>query len=168
MTKALDDRVSCFVLIEVLKALNESSYDCYFVFTSQEETGTRGAYTAAYTIEPDYGVAIDITPSGDLPGTKNSTASLGKGVGIKRMDPSLLIHPELKKLFTETAQANNIPYQYEVMKRGGTDAGAFQSVHMGVKSAALSVCTRNAHTANEIVHKKDIEATIDLVTASLK
>ena len=167
MSRALDDRAGCFVLIEVIKALKESKYDLYFVFTSQEESGTRGASTASYTIEPEYGLAVDITPSGDLPGTKNSTASLGKGAGIKLMDPSLIINPEMKSMLVKEAKDNNIPYQLEVMKRGGTDAGAFQSVQTGVKSAAVSIVTRHAHTANEIVSKKDIQAVIDLLIAVL-
>ncbi|SHI54963.1 endoglucanase [Dethiosulfatibacter aminovorans DSM 17477] len=167
MSRALDDRAGCFVLIEVIKALKESKYDLYFVFTSQEESGTRGAYTASYSIEPEYGIAVDITPSGDLPGTKNSTASLGNGAGIKLMDPSLIINPEMKSMLVKGAEDNNIPYQFEVMKRGGTDAGAFQSVQTGVKSAAVSIVTRNAHTANEIVSKNDIQAVIDMLISIL-
>lgn len=168
MARALDDRIGCFILLEVIRQMKDTPYDLYFVFTSQEETGTRGAVTAAYTIEPEYGIAVDITPAGDLLGTKNSTAKMDGGVGIKLMDPSLIIHPELKKMLTDKANQHGIPFQYEMMKRGGTDAGAFQSVHTGVKSAAISVPTRHAHTANEMVSKQDVQAAIDLILAVIQ
>lgn len=163
ISRALDDRIGCYILMEVIEKIKSTQYDLYFVFSSQEETGTRGAYTAAYTIEPEYGISVDITPAGDIPSLQNSTSKMGAGVGIKLMDPGLIIHPELKTLLEDTAKSNHIPYQFEVMKRGGTDAGAFQSIKNGVKSAALSIPTRHAHTSNEMCSKKDVNAAIDLL-----
>lgn len=165
ISKGLDDRVCCFALIEVLKRLEVLKYDTYFVFTSQEEVGTKGAYTAAYKIKPKYGISLDITPAGDVLGTRNSTAKLGKGVGIKLMDPGLIINPEMKKALVDCAEDNNISYQFEVMKRGGTDASAFQTIGEGIKSAALSIPTRHAHTSNEMVAKGDIRSMVDLIVA---
>lgn len=167
MSKALDDRIGCYMLIHLIKENLDSHYDLYFAFTTQEEVGTRGATTAAYGIQPHYGISIDITPAGDLPGTKNSTASIGKGVGIKLMDPSLVIDPAVKKMFTEAAQREGIPYQFEVMKRGGTDAGPMQTARSGVKSGAISIPTRNAHTANEVIRKSDVDAGLKLLRAVL-
>jgi len=167
MSKALDDRIGCYILIELIKEKINSKYDLYFAFTVQEEIGTRGAITAAYTIEPHYGISIDITPAGDLLGTKNSTASLGQGVGIKLMDPSLIINPEIKDMFEQAAEREGIKFQYEVMKRGGTDAGPMQTSHGGVKSGAISIPTRNAHTANEVISKFDVEESLKLIKAVL-
>ncbi|MBN2795513.1 MAG: M20/M25/M40 family metallo-hydrolase [Clostridia bacterium] len=164
ISPALDDRIGCYILMEVIEKIKDSKYDLYFVFSSQEEIGTRGAFSAAYTIEPEYGISVDITPAGDIPSIKNSTSKMGEGVGIKLMDPGLIIHPELKVMLEETAKTFDIPYQFEVMKRGGTDAGAFQSVKTGIKSAALSIPTRHAHSSNEMCSKKDVHAAIELLT----
>lgn len=168
MARAMDDRVGCFVLVELIQKLKLSNYDIYFVFTSQEETGLRGAKTAAYSIDAEYGISVDITPTGDLPGEKNSTAMLGKGAGIKLMDSSAIIHPELKKKLVASAEENKIPYQFEVMKRGGTDVGAIHVSRNGVKTAAVSVPTRHGHSANELMAKADIESVINLLFHFLK
>ncbi len=167
MSKALDNRIGCYMLIELIKENLDSDYDLYFTFTVQEEVGTRGSVTASNTINPHYGISIDITPSGDLLGTKNSTASLGKGVGIKLIDPSLVIHPEIKEMFTKAAEKEGIKYQFEVMKRGGTDAGPMQTTNAGVKTGAISITTRNAHTANEIISKFDVEEGLKLIKSVL-
>jgi putative aminopeptidase FrvX len=167
MSRVLDNRISCYMLIQLIKEGLASPYDIYYAFTCQEETGTYGAITASYGIEPHYGLSLDITPAGDLPGTKNSTASLGQGIGIKLMDPSWIMHPEIKQILTQAAEREGIKYQYEVMKRGGTDAGPMQTARMGVKTGSISVTTRNAHTANEIISKSDVEEGIRLLRAVL-
>lgn len=168
ISKALDDRIGCFILIELIHKNIQSEYDLYYVFTVQEEVGTRGAITASYTIEPHIGLSIDITGSEDLPGVKISTAKLGQGVGIKLMDPSLIIHPDVKSLLTDVAKSNDIQFQYEIMKRGGTDAGAMQYSKSGVKSGAVSIPTRHAHSGNEMIHKNDVSAAIKLLEFMLQ
>lgn len=165
MSRALDDRIGCYVLIEAAKMSKKSDADVYYVFTVQEEVGTRGAVTAAYRIEPDYGIAVDITPAGDVLGTKNSNVSLGKGVAIKLMDPSLVAHPKVREIMIKAAEDNNIIYQREIMKRGGTDSGAIQMTKCGVPSGVISIPTRHAHTANEIIYKSDVLASIKLVNS---
>ena len=167
MSKALDNRISCYMLIKLIQLKLDSPYDVYYAFTVQEETGTYGAMTAAHGIEPHYGISLDITPAGDLLGTKNSTASLGQGVGIKLMDPSWIMHPEIKEMFARAAEREGVQYQYEVMKRGGTDAVPMQTAHRGVRTGSISITTRNAHTANEVVSKFDVEEGIKLLKAVL-
>lgn len=168
IAKAVDDRIGCFILIEVAAQLKKHGYDIYFAFTSQEETGLRGAKTATYGINPEYGIAVDITGSDDIPGNSVSTAKLGKGVGIKLMDPSLIIHPEMKKQLINLAEKHQIPYQLEIMNRGGTDAGAIHTTHVGVKSASISIPTRHGHSANEICMKKDVDSAIKLLVRFLE
>lgn len=163
MSRALDDRIGCYVLMEAAKIDKKSDADVYYVFTVQEEVGTRGAKAAAYGIEPDYGIALDITPAGDVPGTKNSNVSFGKGVAIKIMDPSLVSHPKVRDLMIKAAEDNDVDYQREIMKRGGTDSGAIHMTKCGVPSGVISIPTRHAHTSNEIIFKSDVLKAIQLV-----
>ena len=168
ITRAIDDRVGCFVLAEVAKANVDTDMDVYYVFTAQEELGIRGAKTSAFGINPDLAVAVDITPSGDAPGTKNSNVKLGEGTAIKLKDNSMVTSKFMKELMTEVAEENGIKYQYEVLKRGGTDAGAIHLSREGVHSGTISIPTRNAHTANELIRKSDLADSIELLKGILK
>jgi len=168
ISKSIDDRIGCYMLTEVIKEQIETDYDIYYVFTVQEEVGCRGAITATYQIEPDLGISLDITPAGDTPGTKNSNTKIGAGAAIKLMDPSLMTHPQIKKLLTDKAKENNIKYQYEIMHRGGTDSGEIQLSKNGVPSGDISIPTRHAHTANELIHKSDVVESIKLIKAIIR
>lgn len=169
--KAMDDRASVFVLLETLKRLKGKKIGCdlYAVFTTQEEVGLRGALTSAYGIEPDIGVALDVTLAIDTPGAKlhEAITQVGKGVGIKVMDSSAISDRGLVREFVALAEKKKITYQMEVLPLGGTDAGAMQRVRTGVPSITLSVPTRYVHTITEAVHKDDVEATVALLTAYL-
>lgn len=135
-SKCLDDRIGCFVLIETLKRVKNSDNDLYFVFTVQEEVGLRGARTSAYKINPDLGIAIDVTSSGDTPKAKRFAVSLNKGTAIKVKDNSILTHPKVRELMTEVAEENSIPYQMEVLEFGGTDSGAIHLTREGIPTGA--------------------------------
>lgn len=161
--RAMDDRIGCFIMMEVIKALKESKNDLYFVFTVQEEVGIRGARTSAYSINPDLGIAVDITSSGDTPKAKRFAIKLHNGVAIKVRDNSLLVHPKVKELMVNTAKENNIKYQMEVLEFGGTDAGAMHLTREGVPSGTISVPTRYAHSAHETVSKEDVTNSILLL-----
>ena len=122
-----DNRIGCAVLIEAMKRKDPVN-TLYFVFSSQEEVGLRGARTSAYTINPDLGIALDVTLTGDMPEAHRMEVSLGKGAAIKVKDSSMITHPKVKDLLVQLAEEGNIPYQMEVLERGGTDAGAIHSL----------------------------------------
>lgn len=168
VSRSIDDRIGCYMLAEVIKEQIETDYDIYYAFTVQEEVGCRGAITATYQVEPDLGIAIDITPAGDTPGTKNSNTKIGAGAAIKLMDSSLMTHSQIKKILTDKAKNNNVKYQYEIMHRGGTDSGEIHISKNGVRSGVISIPTRHAHTANEMIHKSDVVESIKLIKAIIK
>ncbi len=167
ISKAIDDRVGCFVLAEVAKANVDTDMDIYYVFTAQEEVGIRGAKTSAFRIKPELAVAVDITPSGDAPGTKHTNVKLGNGAAIKLLDNSMVTSREMKKLMTDVAEKNGIKYQYEILKRGGTDAGAINLSREGVKTGTISIPTRNSHTASELIRKSDLSDAVELLKGIL-
>lgn len=163
----MDDRVGCFVAIEALKRLSTSENDLYFVFSVQEEVGLRGATTAAYGIEPDFGIAVDVTAHGDTPKAKRFAVGLHKGVAIKVKDNSIITHPTVRNALVELANEKGIKYQMEVLEFGGTDSGAIHTSKSGVPSGVLSIPTRYVHSTVEMASREDIESTIDLLTAYL-
>jgi len=164
----MDNRSSCLVLLMALEKLGKKHYDndLYFVFTVQEEVGLRGAKTAAYGIAPDYGVAVDVTPANDHLGTKhNTSSSLGGGAAIKVMDSSIICHPQMVKKLEEVAKKGKIKYQLDVIKSGGTDAGAIYTTMSGVLTGGISVPCRYIHSPAEMVDGADLESCADLVAA---
>jgi len=164
MAKAMDDRVGCAVLVETINRLPaELPQAVCFVFTVQEELGLRGAKTAAYRYEPDYGLAVDVTLVGDTPRAATMAVSLGKGPAVKVKDNSLLCHPVVREYMAETAEKYKIPYQLEVLERGGTDAGAIHTSRQGVPSGAISIPCRYVHTPSELVDSSDVENAVDLL-----
>lgn len=163
--KAMDDRVCVFIMIEALKAAKSNDFDVYAVATVQEEIGLRGASAAGAGIAPDVVVALDVTLANDIPGVpeQDHVTKLGGGAAIKLMDGSLICHPKVVEHFRQLAIKNKIPYQMEVLPRGGTDAGGVQRLHGGIPAFTLSTPTRYIHTVNETVSKSDVQACIDLL-----
>ncbi|QXM06654.1 M42 family metallopeptidase [Crassaminicella indica] len=166
--KALDDRIGCFIAIETIKNLKNSPNELYFVFTVQEELGLRGAKTAAFSVDPDIAISIDVTSTGDTPHAKHMAVKLGSGPAVKIKDHSLLSHPAVKNLMINTAKENNIPYQLEVLEFGGTDSGSIHLTRSGVPSGVLSIPCRYVHTPSEMVSKEDVENAIILLTKILE
>ncbi len=166
---AMDNRTACGVLIEVLKAVQLPRDDIYAVFTVQEELGLRGAKTAAAAILPDVGIAIDITSDCGAPGTeKNCAMELGKGVAIKIRDASVFCSPAVISWMEETAKAEGIPHQREVLTHGGTDTAAMQLAGTGVHAGCLSISCRYIHSMAETIQWSDYDASIDLLAALLR
>lgn len=168
--KSMDNRIALWVGIHaVRKAADQLTRDVYFVACVQEEVGLRGATTAAFGVDPDVGIAIDVTLACDTPGiTKDEAVSeLGKGVAIKWMDSSTISHRGLFDEFVALARKKHIPYQREILTRGGTDAGALQRTRAGTKAITLSIPTRYIHTVTETIHRKDAQAAVDLLAAYL-
>lgn len=163
----LDDRIGCYVLIEALKDLKNVENNIYFVFTTQEEVGLRGAKTSAYRIDPDFGIAVDITGSGDTAKAKRLAVGLNKGAAIKVKDNSIIVNPKIKDFMVEVAKENNIPYQLEVLEYGGTDSGAINLTKEGVPTGAISIPTRYAHSGSETISKNDVNNCIKLLTGIL-
>lgn len=168
ISKCLDDRVGCYIMIEAIKSISNTNNDVYFTFTVQEEVGLRGARTSAYKINPDIGIALDVTGSGDTPKAKRFAVGLGKGTAIKIKDNSILCHPKVKQLMIDVAKANNIPYQLEILEYGGTDSGAIHLTREGVPSGVISVPTRYVHTLTEMASKQDVNSSISLLVNVLE
>ncbi len=167
-TPYLDDRVGCFVAIEALKRIKNPKNDLYFVFSVQEEVGLRGAKTAAYGIDPDIGIAIDVTAHGDTPKAKKFAIGLNKGTAIKVKDNSIIVHPRIKDLLVSLAKAKDIPYQMEVLEFGGTDSGAIHVTKAGVPSGVISIPTRYVHSTVEMASKNDIRNSVQLLVEFLQ
>lgn len=162
----LDDRIACAILLNGMERVKRTDNDLYFVFTVQEEVGLRGARTAAYGIDPDYGIAVDVTDSDDIPDAPHECSSVaGKGAAIKVMDSSVICHPVVVKTLEELAQARDIPYQRDILRFGGTDAGAIHQTRAGVYTGGISVASRYIHTPMEVADLDDVEACADLVAA---
>ncbi len=164
MAKAMDDRIGCAVLVEALRRLPPSlPQGICFVFSVQEEVGLRGAAAAAYRLRPGYGFAVDVTSVGDTPEAPVMAVSLGRGPAVKVKDSSIICHPEVRNRMIETAEKHGIPYQLEVLERGGTDAGAIHLSREGVPSGALSIPCRYVHTPSEIIDAGDVEHAVALI-----
>lgn len=159
----LDNRVSCAVLLKALERCGKSPYDLYMVFTVQEELGLRGAKTAAYGVDPDMAVAVDVTGAYDYPGApKSGSTVLGGGAAIKVMDSSVICHPEMVERLSGLGKEKGIHTQLDVLTRGGTDAGAIHQSRLGVVTGGISIPCRYSHTPTSIADLSDIEACIDL------
>ncbi len=170
-SKALDNRAGCAILLETIQRLAGLTLpvEVYFAFTVQEEVGLRGARTVAYSLQPHYGLAVDVTRVGDTPEPEFKTGlALGKGPAVKIMDSAVICHPRVTKLMQEVAEKNNITFQLEVLERGGTDAGAIHLSREGVPSGALSLPCRYIHTPAEMVDLEDVENSVILLTELLK
>ncbi|MBP6876292.1 MAG: M42 family metallopeptidase [Candidatus Eisenbacteria bacterium] len=167
--KALDNRAGVYVMIEALRKIARSPYDIYAVGTVQEEVGLRGASTSAYEIEPHVAIALDVTLAVDIPDGEEHqrVTELGKGVALKIMDSASISDAKLVAEFQELADRKGIPYQFEILPRGGTDAGRMQTTRGGARTITLSVPLRYVHSVNECAHARDLQAAINLLAAYL-
>jgi len=168
VSKAMDDRIGVAVLIETLRQLEETPHQVYFVFSVQEEVGTRGATTAAYGLDPDLGLAVDVTGNGDTPKGLKMEMHLGRGPAIKVRDAGMLSDPRLVEWMVRTAEAADIPYQLEVLEFGGTDARAIQLTRAGVPAGCLSIPCRYVHSPSEMVDFDDVQNAVRLLLELLR
>jgi endoglucanase len=167
VAKSLDDRSGVVVLIETLRALKATPNDLYFVFTTQEEVGTRGAGTAAFGINPDIGIAVDVTSTGDTPASIKMVMELGKGPCVKFRDVGMISDPRIVDWMIQSAEKAKIPYQREVLLMGSTDAREIQISGAGVMAGALSIPCRYVHSASEMIDINDLKNSVKLLTAML-
>jgi len=168
VAKSMDDRVGVLIAIETLRALKSTLYDLYFVFTTQEEVGVRGATTSAYGVDPDIGIALDVTPSGDTPNALRMEMALGKGPCIKIQDGGMIADSRIVQWMIRAAEKNKIPYQREVLLIGGTDARAIQLTRAGVPAGCISIPVRYVHSPSEMVDFSDVQNAVKLLTAVLR
>ena len=167
VAKAMDDRIGCAVILQALRELKTVAHDVYFVFTVQEEVGLRGATTSSYGVAPDLALSVDVTTTGDTPEAHTMAVSLGNGPAIKVKDGGMLAHPGVKNWLIETAEANEIPYQLEVLEGGTTDARAIQTSRAGVPAGCVSIPCRYVHTPSEMVDYSDVNNAVKLLVAAL-
>ena len=170
MGKAFDDRAGCAVMIETLKQLEETECTVYAVGTVQEEVGLRGAATAAFGVDPDVGIALDVTVAGDVPGVRefDTTVKMGKGPTLSVSDSGLITHPKVLRWLIDTAQENKIEYQMETGLMGTTDAARMALTRSGVPSGCISIPARYIHSPIGMVSLKDLEDCAKLATLAIK
>lgn len=170
LSRAFDDRIGVYLMIEALRKRKKHDADIYAVATVQEEVGVRGAMAAAQEIRPEIGIALDVTIANDVPGAGKHEACtrMGEGIAIKRMDSYSISSRKLTDHLESIATDKKIPFQFEILPRGGTDAGALWHTPGGAYIATLSVPSRYVHSTVELVHKTDVKAGIDLLAAYLE
>ncbi|AYC29882.1 M42 family metallopeptidase [Paenisporosarcina cavernae] len=164
LAKAWDNRYGCGLAIELLKELHgkELPNTLYSGANVMEEVGLRGAQASATMIKPDLFFALDASPANDMSGDKNEFGQLGKGTLLRIFDRSMVTHKGMREFVLDTAESNNIPYQY-FMSQGGTDAGRVHMANEGVPSAVIGICSRYIHTAASIIHTDDYAAAKELL-----
>lgn len=164
---AMDNRAGCAVLIELMRAAKtENELMC--VFTTQEEVGLRGARAAAYELNPDMGIALDVTPTRDIPKAVRHSVVLGEGPTVKIMDSSLICSPQVVTQMRAAAERAGVKYQPEVLTAGGTDGAAMQLTRGGVPAGVVSVPCRYVHTPVEMVEISDMEGAVKLLCELVK
>jgi endoglucanase len=170
ISKAIDDRVGLFVILEALKRTAKINCDLYVSATVQEEVGLRGANVIVPVYEPDFVIAMEGTVSNDLPGVPEhkTLAKVGKGPEIRLSDKYLVANRALSFFITGVAERQEIPHQITVKKAGSTNATAMQVTGKGTKVSVVSVPVRYLHSPSSIAYKVDIENTIRLISTVLE
>ena len=172
VSKALDNRIACWLGIEAIRALpaDARGAEIHVAFTTQEEVGLRGARTAAYRVKPDIGLGIDTTLACDTPGVpdQESPTVQGKGFGLHIRDGSFIADRGLVAEIEALAQKESIPYQRTMLRSGGQDGAAAQQAAAGARAVGVVVGTRYIHTVTEMIHKTDLQAARDILAAYLR
>jgi endoglucanase len=166
VSKAMDDRIGVAVLIETLRRLSQEGAlpnQLFFVFSVQEEVGLRGAATAAFGVDPDLGIAVDVTATGDIPKGIKMDVGLGLGPAIKVRDEGMLSDRRVIDWMVRTAEAAGLPYQLEVLPAGTTDARAMQVARAGIPVGVVSIPCRYIHAPSEMVDAGDVENAVRLL-----
>lgn len=162
-SKALDDRIGCMLMIELIKS--DLEYDTYFCFNVQEEVGLRGSACTSYSVQPDISVVLESTTAGDLCGVTGGdrVCVLGKGPVVSFMDGRTIYDKELYNLAMSVAKDNGIKIQTKTAIAGGNDAGAIQTSGRGSRVMAISLPCRYIHSASSVVKADDINETRKLL-----
>jgi endoglucanase len=171
VSKALDNRIACWLGVEVMKALGDKgrAAEIHIVFTCQEEVGLRGARTSSHRIQPDIGIGIDTALACDTPGIpeKDATTQQGRGFGLHVRDSSFIANKALVCEIEALALKHDIPHQRTMLAAGGQDGAAAQQAASGARAVGVVVGTRYLHTVTEMIHKTDLQAALDILVAYL-
>ena len=170
MGKAFDNRAGCVAMIETLKMLEKTDYTVCAVGTVQEEVGLRGAATAAFGVDPDLAIALDVTVAGDTPGIRefDTSTKIGKGPALSISDSGLITHPKVLQWLLDSAEEEKIPYQIEAGLMGSTDAARIYLTRQGIPSGNISIATRYIHSPVSVLCLKDIENAAKLTVAAIQ
>ncbi|MAG78514.1 peptidase M42 [archaeon] len=167
--KALDDRIGCFILLELAKKLKKSKANIYFVFTVQEEIGLYGSKTSIHAIDPDWAIAIDVTNADDSKEhTHEITKAVGKGPCITVKDADMISNVCIDDWIKTISKKKKIPIQLEVNNGGTTDALSISVAKGGIPTAVVGVAVKNLHTCIGIASMSDIKNAIKILTELLK
>lgn len=168
--KCLDNRVAAWVVIEAMKKVKNPAYEVILACTVQEEVGLRGAGPAAFAAKPDLAIALDTTLCVDTPGVpeEDRVTQQGAGAAIKILDSSSISNRDFVDEIAAAGEKKGVKFQFSVLPRGGTDAGAMQRSGEGIKTVTLAIPTRYIHTVTETIHKDDLQSAIDLLVAWLE
>jgi putative aminopeptidase FrvX len=170
MGKAFDNRAGCAVMVEAMRLLKEADCTVCAVGTVQEEVGLRGAATAAFGVDPDLALALDVTIAGDVPGVRefDTTVKMGKGPALTISDSGLITHPKILRWLLDTAQEEKIAIQLESGLLGSTDAARISITRQGIPSGTISIPTRYIHSPASILSLKDLENSAKLAAAAIQ
>ena len=168
--KAFDNRAGCAAMIETLKLIEKTDYTIYAVGTVQEEVGLRGAGAAAFQIDPDVAIALDVTIAGDVPGVReyDTSVKMGKGPAVTISDSGLITHPKVLRWLLDSAEEEKIPFQIETGLMGSTDAARISLTRQGIPSGNISIATRYIHSPVGMLSIKDIENSAKLAVAAIQ
>lgn len=162
--KALDDRLGCAIMLDMLKS--EQEFDLTFTFTVQEEVGCRGAMTATNRVKPDYAIALECTTASDISGVSGEkrVCLLGGGAVVSFMDGATVYSKDLYKKAMSVAENNCIKAQTKTMIAGGNNASQIHKASGGVKTLAVSVPCRYLHSPSCVINKSDVVSVKNLVS----
>jgi putative aminopeptidase FrvX len=168
--KAFDNRAGCVVMVETLKLLEKTDCTVCAVGTVQEEVGLRGAAAAAFGVDPDLALALDVTIAGDVPGVRefDTSVKMGNGPALTISDSGLITHPKVLRWLIETAETENIPFQLESGLLGSTDAARISLTRQGIPCGTVSIPTRYIHSPVGMLSLKDIENSAKLTASAIR
>jgi endoglucanase len=170
MGKAFDNRAGCLAMVETLRLLGEADCTVCAVGTVQEEVGLRGAGAAAFGVDPDVALALDVTVAGDVPGVREYDTSVktGKGPALTISDSGLITHPKVLRWLLDTAEEEKIAIQLESGLMGSTDAARISLTRQGIPSGTISIPTRYIHSPTAMLNMQDIENSAKLAVAAIQ
>ena len=168
--KAFDNRAGCVTMVEALRLMEKTEYTVFAVGTVQEEVGLRGAGSAAFGLDPDLAIALDVTIAGDVPGVRefDTSVKMGKGPALTISDSGLITHPKVLRWLLDSAEEEKIPFQIETGLMGSTDAARISLTRQGIPSGNISIATRYIHSPVGMLNLKDIENSAKLTVAAIQ